>query len=220
VYRLRGRLDYLLVFTPFITDWVDTGHLPHTFRELVTELILGGLIAIGIWRLHREADRMRAMAESDTLTGLPNRRRFDADLHREVARAHRLGTPLVLAYVDVNGFKQVNDREGHLAGDRVLKRVADLLRRSTREGVDAAYRLGGDEFALIFTNTEPEDARSALRRASHPPGGERPVEISVGVVLLGQGEGEAALLERADRVMYQTKRGPDGDPSGMRLVAG
>lgn len=219
--RLRAPLEYLLALTPFVTDWVDSGHLPESPQELVTELILGGLIIAGVWRLHRELDRQRDLAETDALTGLPNRRRFQADLHREVARAQRLGTPLVLAYIDVNGFKAINDRHGHAAGDLVLQRVATMLRRGVREGVDEAYRVGGDEFAILFTNTPADEARQALRRAALPPGYGVAVEVSVGVVAHRPEEDPATFVARADRLMYSSKRGLAVDPQAcLRLVAG
>jgi two-component system cell cycle response regulator len=215
------QLWYLLAITPFLTDWVDTGHLPADPREYVTEVVVGILIVLGVRRLHREAAEMRALALTDVLTDLGNRRRFDLDLHREVARAHRLGTPLVLAYVDVNDFKQVNDRFGHDRGDDVLRHVASLLRRGTREGVDLAYRLGGDEFAVLFIGTPPQVCLEALRRAT-PIGRVDPslpeVTVSVGLVELRPFEVAGSLVARADAHMYEAKRRPAADGS-LHLAA-
>ncbi len=204
--RSLPRLDYLLALAPIITDWVDTGHLPTDPREYVTEVVLGLLIAGGVWRLHREANRMRALALTDALTGLGNRRCFDLDLAREVTRARRLGTSLTLAYVDVDRFKEINDRLGHATGDRVLKHIASRLGGSTREGVDFAYRIGGDEFALLFTDGGGLSGRDVVDRVMAEDADDVPrVSVSVGLVDLRADDDAAALVARADARMYERK---------------
>lgn len=204
--RSVPRLDYLLALAPILTDWIDTGHLPSDPREYVTEVVLGLLIVGGVWRLHREADRMRTLALTDPLTGLGNRRCFDRDLAREVTRARRLGTPLSLAYVDVDRFKEINDQHGHAVGDQVLCHIAAGLGGSTRDGVDFAYRLGGDEFAVLFTGEGARLGRQILDRVTTAPGEGIPaVSVSIGIVELRAEEDATALLDRADAQMYRQK---------------
>ncbi len=102
-----------------------------------------------------EEDWQRALrsARSDPLTGLYNREVFHATLVREIRRAHRFRTELSLVLCDLDGFKEVNDRYGHLLGDRVLERIGSLLRRSIRE-TDLACRYGGDEFGIVLPQTD------------------------------------------------------------------
>lgn len=206
--RWVPRATYLLSLAPVLTDWVDTGHLPHTPTEYVTEVVLGALIALGVWRLQGEADRMRTLALTDGLTGVGNRRAFTQDLTREVARAHRLGTALTVAYLDLNDFKAINDRLGHDAGDRMLIRTAEGLRAKSRTGVDYVYRLGGDEFAVLFTGNAAHVQREAVERllAAEDPLDGIGVTCAVGIVSLLPGETGSDLLARADAEMYRRKR--------------
>lgn len=98
----------------------------------------------------------------DALTGLPNRRAYDERLAVETARATRYGQPLSLCLLDLDGFKGVNDRLGHPAGDEVLRGVARLIDES--RVADDAFRIGGDEFAVLMPQTDPADARLAAAR--------------------------------------------------------
>lgn len=202
----RIRWGYLVVFVPVLSDWVDTGHVPHHPRELVTEVVVGLLLGTLVWALYRDADRYRALSETDPLTGLPNRRRFEDDLAREVRRAG--DAPLAVAFADVDAFKEINDTRGHDAGDEVLRGVARALRGALRRG-DGAYRVGGDEFAVILPGATAEDAKRALAdalasgeaRVLHGAG----VTLSVGIEELRPRESARALLRRADAAMYDVK---------------
>jgi len=98
----------------------------------------------------------------DALTGLPNRRAYEERLAVETARANRYGQPLSVCLIDLDGFKAVNDRLGHPAGDEVLRGVARLIDES--RVADDAFRIGGDEFAVLMPQTEPADARLAAAR--------------------------------------------------------
>jgi diguanylate cyclase (GGDEF)-like protein len=109
-------------------------------------------------------------ALADGLTGLGNRRAFDRDLDREIARARRNGSPLTLAVVDLDGLKRINDIDGHAAGDAAIVALADALRATSRRG-DRAYRIGGDEFAVLLSDAlivEPELFAARLREAGAP----------------------------------------------------
>lgn len=153
----------------------------------------------------------RAVARTDVLTGLANKRSLTELGDREVGRAHRLKRPITLAYLDVDGFKNVNDTQGHAAGDELLCAIADSLRQETRD-LDVVARVGGDEFALLLTDASPAGARVVMERVlrrleeSATRGGWH-VAFSIGVisadhpaVTLG------GLLRQADHLMYDAKR--------------
>ena len=155
------------------------------------------------------------LAGADMLTGLPNRRTFHERMHQLVQNARRRGARFGLMYVDLDGFKQVNDRHGHEAGDRLLQRTADLLRASVRAG-DTAFRVGGDEFTVLLENIA--DSQSAITvaeriisgvEAAFGAGGE-PADIgaSIGIALYPDGGDDVpALLRNADAAMYRAKSG-------------
>jgi diguanylate cyclase (GGDEF)-like protein len=128
---------------------------------------LGGAAAVRSGRRARrqagEFAAVAAVALTDPLTGVLNRRGFVEAVERELARARRYESPFVLAYVDVRGLKAVNDSEGHLAGDEVIKHVAQLLGESVR-AEDAVGRLGGDELALLLTGQSAQTAAAVIER--------------------------------------------------------
>jgi len=146
----------------------------------------------------------------DYLTGLINRRGFYEALARERDRASRLGLPTTLAYVDLDDFKQVNDRFNHLTGDEVLASVGQTLRASIRN-TDLAGRLGGDEFCVLLPHTDQEGARivlekvkDALLKVMRASGW--PVTFSMGVVTFPQaGKSAEEMLNAADNTMYSAK---------------
>jgi diguanylate cyclase (GGDEF)-like protein len=159
--------------------------------------------------------RLAAEAREDALTGLLNRRGFTERLEVEVARAHRDGAGLALVMLDLDGFKAVNDREGHEMGDRVLARIGAILAATIRDG-DVAARIGGEEFVLVLPR---EGAREAAvvaervralsagpeRRASHGVPGGASLTLSAGVAAASAPHDGADLLERADRALYAAK---------------
>lgn len=152
---------------------------------------------------------------TDELTGLLNRRAFDARLAEEVARTERYGTPFSLVMLDLDGFKEINDGFGHAAGDAVLRSVGVLLRSEIRT-TDHAVRYGGDEFALVLSGTSKTDAwavaekvRAALTLLRVDAGDGRRVgtAASIGVASYGPDSGGAkALIEAADGALYRAKR--------------
>ncbi len=163
----------------------------------------------------RELERqLRELADRDELTGLLSRRRFILDLEREAARARRVGATGQLLLLDLDGFKAINDRHGHAAGDRVLCEVANVLREQLR-GTDLVGRLGGDEFAVILPDTDEEGARATVAKLTvalaAPDGAD--VSASIGLTPLGASTA-ATLLAEADAAMYAVKR------RRQRLTAG
>ena len=128
--------------------------------EQAETLVESSIPALENARRYGEA---RKLAETDALTGLYNQRYFHETLRREVLRAQRYERALALIVFDVDDFKSINDKVGHLAGDRVLAQAADRLREAVRS-VDVAARIGGDEFAVILPESSAEDADQLYRR--------------------------------------------------------
>jgi len=152
-------------------------------------------------------------ATTDYLTGLPNARSLFLQLDRELARCKRDNAPLTLMVCDMDGFKKINDRFGHLEGNRVLRLFAQALKDSCRE-YDYVARMGGDEFVVIAPGLEPEAAakkveqlRPLARQAGFDVCGEEILSLSVGVVISPHDGNDAEqLLTEADRRMYVEKQ--------------
>jgi diguanylate cyclase (GGDEF)-like protein len=161
---------------------------------------------------HSRMAALEARAEIDPLTDLVNRRGLERELKRALAYVKRYGTSAVLVYLDLDGFKSVNDGHGHAAGDAVLKAVAMVLARQVRTS-DLVARLGGDEFVVLMWNLAEADARTkarsletAVSRTTAPYGGMTlSVGASAGHAMLLPLDSPAAVLERADRAMYARK---------------
>ncbi len=168
--------------------------------------------AIDNARRFREA---RQMADLDALTGLHNRRYFHETLGREVARAHRYGRRLALVVFDLDDFKAINDRIGHLAGDSVLAEVSERVKSVVRSA-DIACRVGGDEFGIILPESTLADAEQLSRRmqqavASRPIGDIGRLLLSAGAADLRPEDDGATFFKRADDALYQAKEGGKAD---------
>ncbi|MFC4072474.1 tetratricopeptide repeat-containing diguanylate cyclase [Actinoplanes subglobosus] len=157
----------------------------------------------------REAERFREQARRDPLTGLPNRRHVDENLPALLAD----GGPVVVALVDLDHFKRVNDLCSHEIGDRVLVVVAELLARDC--GAGFAARLGGEEFLLVLAGCGASEALPILERFRRsvqeyrwqPLTGNLPVTVSVGATVAGPGDTQAVVLAAADKLLYDAKHG-------------
>jgi diguanylate cyclase (GGDEF)-like protein/PAS domain S-box-containing protein len=145
---------------------------------------------------------VEALARSDALTGLPNRRALDEQLPREMARARRTGSRLCLAIVDLDHFKYYNDTHGHLAGDRMLRRCA-LAWDSELRGEDTVVRFGGEEFLVVLPDTTPEEGVEIVERLrAAMPGSQT---CSAGLASWDLAETADDLIGRADSALYQAK---------------
>lgn len=127
------------------------------------QLLFFLLIAALVSTLAEQTIELRTLAREDPLTGIPNRRAFFGALDRAVEWSRRQGMSWVLAYLDVDNFKRINDTLGHAAGDEVLQRVARVLHEATRR-VDVVARLGGDEFALLLPETDAARAETVINK--------------------------------------------------------
>ncbi|HET9444158.1 MAG TPA: GGDEF domain-containing protein [Acidimicrobiales bacterium] len=169
-------------------------------------------------------DRLAHRASHDPLTGLPNRAAVLTHLRAALARLDRRGTPVAVLFLDLDGFKPVNDRYGHAAGDQFLVRIARRLQRQVR-ATDIVGRVGGDEFLAVCDAADAEGLAERLREAVSAPvqlgGDSLSVGVSIGVAVAteaaaaGTGEQATALLARADQAMYAAKRArrPPGPPA-------
>ena len=189
---------------------------PFERRDLGTIRGLAGVAALAL-------DRMRAIERSQTvtreaaidmLTGLFNRRHFMQRLEEELERARRQGAPLTAVMLDVDNFKQLNDRLGHPGGDAVLRVVGDVLRRSVRL-FDVCARFGGDEFAILMPGSSSDSSAQIAERIRRDVEGSRPligpwsdelrVTASIGIAT-GTGTSGEDLIARADEALYAAKR--------------
>ncbi|TMK26757.1 MAG: GGDEF domain-containing protein [Actinobacteria bacterium] len=148
------------------------------------------------------SDRLRTLASTDALTGLPNRRGWEVALERELARTRRRGSPLCVALLDLDNFKALNDERGHLAGDRVLKTLASTWLGLLRD-TDLLARYGGDEFAVVLPDCPPQKATEIVERLSTSNADES--SCSVGVACAAPGDEAQDLIARADRALYEAK---------------
>lgn len=153
---------------------------------------------------------LAVLASRDTLTGLFNRRKFDETFAAEFFRADRFDRPLSLALGDIDQFKMLNDREGHLYGDRVLVAVAESLSAEIRS-TDVLARWGGDEFALLMPETGTDEALAVmerLRRGLAEVGRrfDREISMSFGVAGRVRGGTPEDLMHRADEALLRAKR--------------
>lgn len=170
-------------------------------------------LLVDITALKDSEAHARHLALHDALTGLPNRLQFSDRLAYILASAQRSGAMTAVCCVDLDGFKAVNDRWGHAAGDSVLRAVASRLREQVR-GHDVVARLGGDEFAIVLARlSDFDEAQAVLERMlaeiARPilvaEGVETQVGASIGIAAV-DGADEATLLQRADAAMYASKR--------------
>jgi diguanylate cyclase len=165
------------------------------------------------------AETMGRLAVLDALTGTLNRRGIMVALLEAMAYAERYEHPLTVALADIDRFKQVNDRFGHEAGDRVLEGLAEIFRDTVRQS-DQVGRYGGEEFLFVFPETTLEASQPiverirarASERRFHISSGAIAVTVSIGVTQFEPSEEHGRLLSRVDQAMYQAKR------SGRNLV--
>ena len=182
-------------------------------RDAAGDIVAVGAIGTDITESKKAEERIRHLATHDVLTDLPNRALGMDRLSQALALARRNVTMAALVFVDLDGFKEINDTHGHEAGDRVLKEVAGRLSASVRE-TDTVARFGGDEFLLVLTAMTDKASVTAVvkkvlksvSRSFAVDGRVTPLGASIGIALYpGDGETPEELLRRADRAMYAAK---------------
>jgi diguanylate cyclase (GGDEF)-like protein/PAS domain S-box-containing protein len=153
---------------------------------------------------------LQDLSIKDNLTSLYNQRHFYGVLQKEMARANRQNHPLCLLLLDLDNFKQLNDTRGHLAGDRILERVGQIMKECTREHVDYSFRYGGDEFTIILTETTPKQAVEVAERIKQlVPDSleEETLTLSIGLSeFTDSATGLEEFINSADQAMYAAKK--------------
>ncbi len=182
---------------------------PLTYAYLTIAAAL--ILAVPGYLTGRTADRLRHLSNRDALTQLWNRAALDERMLQELERVRRTSQPLALLLIDLDHFKEINDRYGHAAGDAVLRQVAECLRRVSR-ATDVPARYGGDEFALLAPSTTAVQALRLAERiraaiAGETTAAEQSVSVSIGVagVQPGQAATSADLMSAADAELYGAK---------------
>jgi diguanylate cyclase (GGDEF)-like protein len=220
VNAMRDSLDQISasLFRASVADEAAGQRVMWELQRLITAatllgivLMVGFTVLLGRYKRSARASAAATLAAleqaamTDSLTKLGNNKAFYDDFEREIARAKRHGQALVLALIDVDDFKAVNDKSGHLHGDAVLAGVGERLRTMRQE--DRGYRIGGDEFALILVETDPEAAGLALGRlqADIRESG-LGATVSIGYVNLRGEQLDAEPYELADTALYEAKR--------------
>jgi diguanylate cyclase (GGDEF)-like protein len=162
-----------------------------------TAFVIGGV-------LQGLVNVLRSAALEDPLTGLANRRAWDDRLDEEVSRCRRFGGTVSVAMIDLDGFKQVNDSQGHDAGDELIRSLAAAWTAAVRGSGDVVARVGGDEFAVMGVGADAAGMFTlvARLRAATPDG----IRWSVGAATWDRSESGQSLLRRADRLMYEAKQ--------------
>jgi diguanylate cyclase (GGDEF)-like protein len=194
-----GNLDGYIYSTP-VYFYVDNAN------RLISYLVALVLTS----QLKSQHEHEKDSARHDYLTGLANPKGFYEAFNIEIARHHREHSPLSLAYLDCDNFKEVNDRFGHKSGDRLLERAAQTMKQNIRR-TDLIGRLGGDEFAIVFSNTGREDAVNAiikLKRELDAAMAEQswPVTFSIGLGIFAKvPQSEDEMVSFTDKLMYRVK---------------
>lgn len=158
--------------------------------------------------------KLQLLSKQDSLTGILNRRAFDEHFSYEVERAYRQKYPLMLAVIDIDNFKEYNDKLGHLEGDRALKGLAEIMKLCTRESVDMCFRIGGDEFAVLLPQATASQGTEIVQRIllTFIEKNYDNTTLSIGLVACRRNRkipkeaDEQAMKKRADEAMYEAKK--------------
>lgn len=204
---------------PAVADTVSVLGIPELEMTPAVRAAIRRILAeledlrIEVGRLKARLSQAEDLADRDALTPLLNRRAFVRELARARTFAERYGVPASLVYFDLDGFKAINDRHGHAAGDAVLKAVAERLATNVRDS-DVVGRMGGDEFALILVQADQATAEAkaaalaeAIERDPLPLGGaDAEIRVSYGVRQIAADSDVEALVSEADAAMFAAKR--------------
>jgi diguanylate cyclase len=178
---------------------------------LLTSALILMFSYVAATRSERQQVLLATQATHDPLTNAGNRRLFEKELERAVAQQLRGHSAFGLAVIDLDHFKEINDKFGHSAGDRVLIELVQLMTGNLR-GPDRVFRIGGEEFAVLFPDTEPDMLKLTLQRLHRIVSGKLigpngAVYVSMGGASLKAGESGSAWLHRADMALYAAKNG-------------
>jgi len=192
---LSNKSDYVEIIDSGASDFIkkpfNMDELEAKIRRIITE--------------RKRKNELNRLSITDSLTELYNQRHFYARLSEEVIRAERQRHPLSLILLDLDNFKEYNDKNGHLAGDEVLRNVGNIIISCIREGVDSGYRYGGDEFAIIVVDADIEVARDIGTRISNAFEVNGIITVSIGYSRFKYGMSVKDLVSEADMDLYKNK---------------
>ena len=201
--------NYVEVINTGATDFVNK---PFVIEELEAKIKR----AIIERNIRQELQRLSI---TDSLTGLYNQRHFYARLNDEIARAKRQKNNLALIFLDLDDFKQYNDKHGHLAGDELLKNVGKVITRNVRQGVDSGFRYGGDEFAVVLIDANELVAKMMSARIEKGIEEDCGITASTGTVIFTDNLTAETLVEEADRRLYEAKEERNNEKGPQKLAA-
>ena len=197
----------------FVAEWAAKSNMHSSILiwNTTVRLVVFSTIAYLLSDLKSAYEREKNLAQTDALTGIVNRRFFIETLQLEYQRSLRYDRPFTLAYLDLDNFKQINDRFGHQTGDKLLKIVAQTMQKQVRQ-VDTAARLGGDEFALLLPETNYENGNIVLNRLQtnvmNAISAYSPVSLSIGAItFIDLPDTVDKAINNVDGLMYQVKKG-------------
>ncbi|MBI3610241.1 MAG: GGDEF domain-containing protein [Nitrospirae bacterium] len=210
---------YLLVLVPWLTEYLEDGHLATSPRGLITELTLAVILGIGIHillsnhrKLLQQKAEMERLAYTDPLTTLGNPRALEEALVKEIARARRMDRFLSCIFFDLDDFKAINARFGHTAGNSVLQVIGKSVQAVIRHDMDLAFRYGGDEFMIILPEADKAQAYLIAQRLHQALSSLRPPVIpirtltaSIGIAQLRPEQNAMDLLSLVDEAMREAK---------------
>ncbi len=219
-HALDGVIALLPLLATVLADLLDLRVLVRFRIEIMQFAVSWFLIVVafslnrGLGLLRRQRDEMQQLADTDALTGLPNRRAGLRQLERYMQHGRKDAQPLSIGFLDIDLFKQINDRFGHEVGDEVLVSVAETLRGAVRNRTDV-IRMGGEEFLVLLPGSNADAALPRLEQMRVKVGQQVQalrhdglvVTISIGLAEMQPDDDMAALLRRADSAMYHAKRG-------------
>lgn len=213
--RITWGTAILATLTWFVADFLADRPYSHQwilFWNTGVRLVFFAVVALLMHQLRLHVEAQRQLARTDPLTGLLNRTGFLERSEAVVNSAARYGLSLVIGFIDLDGFKQVNDNLGHSHGDELLRAVGSALGRSTRDS-DIAGRLGGDEFAVLLPNTRLDGADAYFAKLHQELLGQLrlhggpDVGVSIGAMVFENGPPHLAeALRMADQLMYRAKK--------------
>ncbi len=205
--RAAARAHLALIAAAFGTALLASPHHVPVDAWIFTTASL----VVAVEAIARQSDRLRHEAHTDSLTGLLNRKGLAPAAERAFSLADRTDIPLSVVLVDLDYFKQVNDRDGHAAGDRLLAEMTQIW-RAELEPTDIFARLGGDEFLVVLVGSGDEERARLLQRLHLVS----PSPWSAGVIRRQRGEDLGACLARADNALYAVKRSRRFEPEPIR----
>lgn len=192
----------------------ELGHLTKVFDQMAERLRRSHAeIMAANEAMQRQNQMLETLSVTDSLTGLYNRSKLDAILTDQLARYQRTRRPFALLMLDIDHFKTLNDTYGHIAGDEILKKVANILLQSIRS-IDYAARYGGDEFIIILMETSAHPAATTAERIRSQVGSlhyrinasTAPISVSIGIVECQPADTTTTVFARADNALYEAKR--------------